>query len=81
MILHVLKDVIEALQTNEKLAIKGEEIAELLEGKSTAGRDSSGVRRSMVKWTRTRWITCSAILHTGVDCGKYDCAGCLTRSK
>src|SRR5262249_11149407 len=73
VILHVLKDAIESHKLNEKLAIKGEEIAELLEGKSTAGRRLfwRQLIDGQMDADRMDYLLRDS-LHTGVDYGKYD---------
>lgn len=73
VIRHVLKDVIEGHALNEKFAIKAEELASFLEGKSTAGNRLfwRQLVDGQMDADRMDYLLRDS-LHTGVDYGKYD---------
>lgn len=73
VIQHVLKEVIEGHKFNEEFGIKAEEIASLLEGKSTAGGRLfwRQLIDGQMDADRMDYLLRDS-LHTGVDYGKYD---------
>lgn len=70
---HVLKDIIEGHELNERLGIKADEIASLLEGRSAAGRRLfwRQLIDGQMDADRMDYLLRDS-LHTGVDYGKYD---------
>lgn len=73
VIQHVLRDVLESHNLNERLAIKAEEVTALLEGRSTAGHRLfwRQLIDGQMDADRMDYLLRDS-LHTGVDYGKYD---------